>query len=107
MKAKMLESEFRARSMPSSGNNLLLLEPSDAIALVRRAADEGVPILGIDGFLVTSASTKSPVEHLADFSKAIAKGHGCWQQAEDFIRERTTIGLVFELTLGDDPVEAV
>ncbi|MFL5606608.1 MAG: hypothetical protein ACJ8AD_09200 [Gemmatimonadaceae bacterium] len=106
MKAEMLETEFRVRSVPSSGN-LLLLTPTDAIALVRRAADEGVPILGIHGFFMTPESTESPLEHIADFSKAVANGHGCWQEAEAFIRERIATDLVFELTLGDDPVEAV
>jgi len=106
MKAERLQKEFAPRRVPHSGG-LLLLRALDAIALVNRAAEEGVPILGVDGFVVTPASTESPIEHIADYSSAVAQGHGCWQDAESFIRDRAAAGLVFELTLGDDPVEAV
>ena len=63
MKADRLEEEFASRRVPCSGG-LLLLAPADAIALVRRAADEGVPVLGIDGLRVTTAATESPLDHL-------------------------------------------
>jgi hypothetical protein len=43
----------------------------------------------------------------ADFSFPVREGHGCWQGADAFIRERSKSGLVFELTLGDDPLEIV
>ena len=106
MKAERLERAFASRNV-SSGGGLLLLRPEDAIELVRCAADEGVPILGVDGMHVTETRTDSPIEHLADFSRRVAEGHGCWQEAEEFIRERGQSGLVFELTLGSDPLEIV
>src|SRR3954468_2955511 len=106
MKAERLEREFADRAVAERGG-LLLLRPEDALALVDRAAEEGVPILGVDGLLVTEASTAAPLEHLADFSSRVAQGHGCWQEAEALIQEHRGRGLVFELTLGDDPVEAV
>ena len=106
VKAEQLRGEFAPRGVPHSGG-LLLLRAPDAIDLVNRAAEEGVPILGVDGLVVTPASTQSPIEHIADYSSAVALGHGCWQDAESFIRERAESGLLFELTLGDDPVEAV
>ena len=106
MKAARLAREFANRAVPHSGN-LLLLRPGDALALVSRAAEEGVPIVGIDGVRVSATATESPIEHLADFSAAVAGGHGCWQDAEKFIRERDALGLVFELTLGSDPIEVV
>jgi len=43
----------------------------------------------------------------ADFSSPVREGHGCWQGADAFIRERSGLGLVFDLTLGDDPLEIV
>ena len=49
MKAARLQTEFAPRGVPNSGG-LLLLRAPDAIALVNRAAEEGVPILGVDGF---------------------------------------------------------
>ena len=106
MKAERLQREFASRGVSHTGG-LLLLRAPDAIALVNRAAEEGVPILGVDGFFVTATTTEAPVEHIVDFSSAVAEGHGCWQDAETFIQQRATTGLVFELTLGDDPVEAV
>jgi len=106
VKAARLEIEFAGRGVPHAGG-ALLLRPPDALALVDRAAEEGVPVLGVDGVYATTRSTESPIEHSADFSAAVAEGHGCWQDAEAFIRERSDRGLVFELTLGDDPVEAV
>jgi hypothetical protein len=106
MKAERLEAQFASRAVQYSGN-MLLLRPDDAIALVNSAADEGVPVLGVDALQLTEQSTVSPLDHLADFSKSVAEGHGCWEEAESFIRERAQTGLVFGITLGDDPVEAV
>ena len=106
MKAAMLEREFRPRSAAPAGN-LLLLRAPDALALVDRAAEEGVPILGIDGFRLTVRGPEAALDRIADHSAAVADGHGCWEDAETFIRARADERLVFELTLGDDPVEAV
>jgi hypothetical protein len=105
MKAELLEKEFAERRVPDGEG--LVLRPPDALALVDRAAEEGVPILSVDGMYVSPPAAESPLENLADFSSAVAEGHGCWEAADAFIRARSTLGLVFELTLGDDPVEAV
>jgi hypothetical protein len=106
VKAERLEREFAPRGVANRGG-LLLFHLADAVALVQRAADEGVPILGVRGFLSSEDATVSPPEQVADFSQAVAEGHGCWQAAEAFIRARDERGRVFSLTLGDDPVEAV
>jgi pyruvate kinase len=106
MKAEKLYAQFRARSIPSRGG-LLLLTATDALELLEEAADEGVPVLGVDGMRVTAQATESPLEHAADYSARVAEGHGCWVEAEAFIRERATQGLAFEVTLGDDPLEVV
>lgn len=106
MKAELLEREFADRSVPLR-DGLLLLRPADAIELVRSAADEGVPIVGVDGLPLTPSDREVPLERLVDFSPRVAEGHGCWQEAEAFIEARKDAGLLFELTLGDDPVEAV
>ena len=103
MKAERLEREFADRAVRLPGASLLL-RPADAIDLISRAADEGVPIVGIDG---VRSGGDSRLDHLADFSSQVADGHGCWQEADTFIRARKDDGLVFGLTLGDDPVEAV
>jgi len=106
MKADMLEREFAPRAVTFE-EGLLLLRPADAIELVNRAADEGVPILGIDGVRASTLGTKAPLEQFADYSAAVKEGHGCWEEAETFIRARGDRELVLEVLLGDDPIEAV
>ena len=106
MKADMLEREFAPRAIAYE-SGLLLLRPADAIELVNRAADEGVPILGIEGARASTQGTQSPLEQLADYSAAVANGHGCWEEAETLIRGRGDRGLILEVLLGGDPIEAV
>ena len=109
MKAELLEREFAPRRVLHADG--LVLRPADALALIDRAAEEGVPIVAIDGLRLSAGRGDSPVEtspeRLADFSSAVAEGHGCWDHADAFVRERSSRGLVFGLTLGDDPIEAV
>jgi hypothetical protein len=100
MTAAELEAEFRSRTVPHSGG-LLLLRPDDAIDMIRRAAAEAVPVLGIDGMFVRPNETISPIEHIIDFSSATRRGNGCWIQGEQFIVGRRDLGLVFEITLGN------
>lgn len=106
MKAERLQGEFTPERVPCS-EHVLLLRATDAVALVADAAEEGVPIVAVEGVRVSDRGIESPVEHLADFSKAVAEGHGCWADAESFIRARAGSGLVFAVRLGDDPLELV
>jgi hypothetical protein len=99
MSAIDLEQEFKSRAIRNAGG-LLLLAADDAVALVRRAADARVPILGVDGMFVSERGTESPIEHIADYSAHVAAGHGCWNWAEAFIKERRSAGMVFEVVLG-------
>ena len=105
MKAERLDAEFRPRRVTYVGG-LVLLHAHDAIALVRRAADEGVPILGVNCLIVSPGSAEEPIDQIADFSAAVGAGHGCWEDAEAHIAARALGPYVFEVTLGDDPVEA-
>jgi hypothetical protein len=106
VKADLLVREFADRIVqPNDGR--LVLQPADAIELVDRAAEEGVPIVRVAGARATEAPVALAIEREADFSPQVRAGHGCWQDADAFIRERSGLGLVFELMLGDDPVEAV
>ena len=105
MKADLLEQEFRPRAVDERARPLRL-RPDDAIELVNRAADEGVPIVRVAG-LADVAPADSSSEHHADFSPAVSQGHGCWEAADDFIRRRSDRGLVFEIVLGDDPIQVV
>jgi len=106
VKADVLNREFAHRVVePNDGR--LLLRPADAIELVDRAAEEGVPIVRVSGVNRTDRDAELPIAREADFSSSVREGHGCWQGAEAFIRERSKLGLVFELTLGNDPLEIV
>lgn len=100
MTADKLEREFAARAVLYSGS-LLILDPDDALALIRRAQEERIPILGVDGFLLSPHETISPLEHIADYSSAAKAGSGNWKEATAFIRDRRDVGLKFEITLGN------
>ena len=105
MKADLLEEEFRPRAVDERAR-ALLLRPADAIELVNRAADEGVPILAVQG--LADAPPRRPAdEDTADFTPSVGQGHGCWEAADAFIRQRSGRGLVFSIALGDDPIQAV
>lgn len=100
MTREELEARFATKAVAGNGG-LLLLGPADATDLVREAASACLAILGVDGMLVRATETISPLEHIADFSDANRCGQGCWREAERFIDERRTLGLVFEVTLGE------
>jgi hypothetical protein len=114
MKAELLTQEFASDAVPNADGRLLL-DPGDTLALISRATEEGVPILGVRGVRVAAdragpaagSAAGSAAEHAADYAAGVAGGHGCWVDADAFVRARRGQGLAFELTLGDDPIEAV
>lgn len=125
MKADLLAREFAAEALPTADGRLLL-DPGDTLALISRATEEGVPILRVCGVRVGGVragdvrvgdgrAAPSPggqagepaAEPAADYAAGVAGGHGCWDDAEAFVRAHRGQGLAFEVTLGDDPIEAV
>lgn len=110
MKAELLHEEFAPRSLGADADHLLL-RPADAVDLVSRAAEEGVPIVRVDRADLPPAKGEIEGEvsllRVADFSAAVAEGHGCWDRAEDVIRSEQPREVAYELTLGDDPIEVV
>jgi hypothetical protein len=105
LKAERLYLDFRTSAVADVGERLLL-DADDALALVSEAADDGVPVIALDG-LRLEADGPTATEHAVDFSADVAVGHGCWAQAEAFLRARRRAGLAWEVTLGDDPLEVV
>lgn len=103
-KAKRLEAEFHSRSIRDA--RAFSFDGETAVAFINRAADEGVPVLGVQAMRATSGKVK-PGEDLIDFSGEVGQGHGCWEEAEAFVRARTGSATAFQVVLGDDPVEAV
>ena len=106
MKAENIAAEFAPNRVPYPGG-LLLLDGPHAVALVERAAEEGVPILGVSCRPLSAERAPDPICEIADFSASVAKGHGCWAEAEKLILSRAVAPCAFEVVLGDDPVEAV
>lgn len=108
-KAGQLNEEFRDRGRVGS-DGALLLWSTDAIELVNRAADEGAPIVRITCVAPTAAVGGAAVdarEQRVDFSREVCDGHGCWEAAEAFVRRRGELGLLFNVELGDDPLQIV
>ena len=106
VKADQLQEEFRARGR-SASDGALLLWSTDAVDLVNRAADEGVPILSISVIAPTGKSADAALDHRADYRHEVSDGHGCWESADAFIRRRGELGLLFRVELGDDPLQIV
>lgn len=106
VKADQLKEEFRERGRTGSDDSLLLWS-TDAVDLVNRAADEGVPILAINVIAPTGKSADAALDHRADYRHEVNDGHGCWEAADAFIRRRGELGLLFRIDLGDDPLQIV
>ena len=106
VKADLLKQEFTERGR-SGADGALLLWSTDAIDLVNRAADEGVPILAITLVAPAGRAADAALDHRADYSHEVSDGHGCWEAADAFIRRRGELGLLFRVELGDDPLQIV
>jgi hypothetical protein len=109
MKADLLRREFASSAVPSADGRLLL-DPDATLALIDRATEEGVPIVGLRGVAAragTPAGATAAAADTADYALDVAEGHGCWADADAFVRAHLDRGLVFEVALGGDPIEAV
>jgi ribosomal protein S12 methylthiotransferase accessory factor YcaO len=100
MEADTLYREFAGRAVSNAGTRLLL-DAGDALELVNASAEAGVPVVEVDAFKLDEAVLP---DDIGDFSATVSEGHGCWTDAEKFIRDHADRGLVFEITLGDDPL---
>jgi hypothetical protein len=98
-KARNITAEFRQRSLRDYG--VLMLSAPDACAMIRRAEREGVKILGIDSFTLPGDSIQPSAEHGVDFSSRGYYSDEDWSIAVRFIETRASLGLVFEVVLGD------
>ena len=90
----LIEKEFRDRAIVRGG--LYLFCPKDAVDVVRRCAELGIGIIGIDAFIVNESSIQPLMEHSIDFSAQATCGDK-WSAAELFIVSRAEEGLLFEV----------
>ena len=97
MTGQELEREFAPRGTERGG--VLMLRPADAIALVRRARAERIPVLGVEAFHLGPDSTRPLLDHTLDFSGASCRTNP-WSEAEAFLEERAESDMHFEVVLG-------
>ena len=91
-----IEQSFLARAQVRGG--LTLLQAPDTLALIDAARAQGVPILGIETFLLEADAVRPQMDHILDLSGADSR-HDTWNEARGFILERSTTGYWFEVTL--------
>ncbi|MBB6214117.1 hypothetical protein HNQ80_000186 [Anaerosolibacter carboniphilus] len=89
-----IENEYSSKATIRGNTYLFVAE--DAIDVIKRCHELDRRILGIDSFIITEHATKSILEHCLDCSLQKNKD-GCWTIAENFIRERMDLGMVFEI----------
>jgi hypothetical protein len=87
--------EFKDRGIL---RGVLVLEPAAALEMVARAEERGVPLLGVDGFWITDSTTQPDMGHSID----LAGRPSAWAGAAQFIRDRASLGLMFEIVADED-----
>ena len=97
--ANEIEDEFRSKSIQRGG--ILLFNPTDGISVIQKCHEENLKILGIDGFRLTATHIQPLMEHSVDLSSDINPKLEIdnWQRAEEFLRLREQLNLVFELVI--------
>jgi hypothetical protein len=90
------EQGFSARAVRQAG--LELFPAGDALALIEAAKAHGVPILGVETFLVAAGETRPQMDHILDLSGA-DKQCDTWDEARHFISERSSRGFLFEVVI--------
>ena len=90
------EQNFLARATQRGG--LTLFRASDASALVEAARAQGVPVLGVETFLLTAEATHPQMDHILDLSGANEQ-RDTWTEAHRFITDRGGGDYFFEVTV--------
>jgi hypothetical protein len=98
-KALYITAAFRNRSLENYG--VVVLSGIDACAMIRRAEQEGVRVLGIDSFLIRSGTIQPFMEHSVDYSSRGHYSESDWDAAVAFIESKIPLGFAFEVVLGD------
>lgn len=98
MNAEQLEAEFTPKGILNG--RTLLLEAATALEYVAAATANQIEVLGIDTFSRISTGIQPDMAHILDLSmeKSIQRGN---ELAADFIKQRSALGVLFEVVLGD------
>jgi hypothetical protein len=92
--------EFRDLGTVRGGE--LFLGPAQAVAMIKRAREVGVRILGVDGFWITPPTIKPDLGHILDLSSLGSDSPSSWAEATQFISERADLGLSFVVATDED-----
>ena len=91
-----LENEFRSRGVMRNGE--LFLRPADAIAMVSRARELGVEILGVDAFHLTDTTIQPDLSRSVTFSGVTTVPAKLrWDRAEVFLSQQLQSDLYFQV----------
>lgn len=92
-----LEAEFQNRFLNRAG--IQMLNITDALLYIRRCEEFGIPILGIDGFIIAPNKTQPMMEHSIDLSSpGFGGGH---RSAINFLTQRSRNDFFYEVITGD------
>jgi hypothetical protein len=94
----MHEFEQSFLACATNRGGLTLFKPSDAVSFIAAARVHGIPVVGVETFVVTESTTEPQMDHILDLSGADAHCD-TWSEAEHFISERSTRGYLFEISV--------
>src|SRR5256885_185745 len=101
-KARDIVAEFQAKTQRHYG--VLVLSAEDARAMILRAEEEKIRVLGIDAFILRGDSIQPEMEHSVDYSERSTVSDSDWSDAVAFIQKKAPLGFAFEVVLGDQVV---
>lgn len=90
-----IEQQFIGKGIVRGG--VLFLNPTHAVELIDLCEKLNKRILGIDTFILTETETRPVMEHTADYSMNGDNLSGYWNEAREFVSERSSSGFVFEV----------
>ena len=96
MKLTHIEKNFEKRALIKGG--VFLLRPDDAIQFVKACKEQGIAVLGIEGFKIFGQHIQPFQEHSLDFDDVIEDSH---ETIIKFLEEREDTDLWFEIVSDD------
>jgi len=90
-----IRSQFESRGIRRGG--ILFLAPRDALDMIRVCREYGVPILGIDGFVLDAVATQPDMTNSIDIS--LMPNADSWAIAKQFVEDRASSNLRFEVVI--------
>lgn len=75
-----------------------MFDAPSALAFIEAARQQQTPVLGVDSFVVTDASTQPLMDHILDLSVG-GSPTDTWSEARRFVEERRDLGFMFEVVV--------